>query len=92
MTRVLKPGGRLALSVDSLLPQNSPSAFRAWHQHRHFVTQYFHQDELLGMLKTVGLHCESERTVHLFRSRLAARLRQLFIRHPRVWLPLFPLF
>jgi ubiquinone/menaquinone biosynthesis C-methylase UbiE len=92
MTRVLKPGGRLALSVDSLLPQNSPSAFRAWHQRRHFVTHYFHQDELLDMMKTVGLHCESERTVHLFQSRLAARLRQLFIRHPRVWLPLFPLF
>ncbi len=91
MSRVLKPGGRLALSVDSLLPQNSPSAFRAWHQRRHFVTHYFHQDELLGMLKTVGLHCESERTVHLFRSRLAARLRQLFVRHPRAWLPLFPL-
>jgi hypothetical protein len=91
MSRVLKPGGRLALSVDSLLPQNSPLAFRTWHTRRHFVTQYFHRDELLGMLKTVGLHCEPERTVHLFRSRLAARLRQLFIRHPRVWLPLFPL-
>jgi ubiquinone/menaquinone biosynthesis C-methylase UbiE len=66
MTRVLKPGGRLALSVDSLLPQNSPSAFRAWHQRRHFVTHYFHQDELLGMMRTMGLHCESECTVHLF--------------------------
>ena len=92
MTRVLKPGGRLALSVDSLLPENSPLVFREWHKRRHFVTHYFHRDELLGMLKAVGLRCESERTVHLFRSRLAARLRQLFIRHPRVWLPLFPLF
>jgi len=92
MARVLKPGGRLALSVDSLLPENSPLAFRAWHKRRHFVTHYFHRDELLGMLKEVGLRCESERTVHLFRSRLAAHLRQLFIRHPRFWLPLFPLF
>ena len=43
------------------------------------------------MIKTVGLRCESERTVHLFRARLAAYLRQLFIRHPYRWLPLFPL-
>jgi SAM-dependent methyltransferase len=92
MTRVLKPGGRLALSVDSLLPENSAASFRAWHKRRHFVTHYFHRDELLGMLKAVGLRCEPECTVHLFRSRLAARLRQLFIRHPRAWLPLFPLF
>jgi len=92
MSRILKPGGRLAISVDSLLPENSSLAFRTWHKRRHFVTQYFHRDELLGMLKVAGLHCESERTVHLFRSRLAARLRQLFIRHPRAWLPLFPLF
>jgi ubiquinone/menaquinone biosynthesis C-methylase UbiE len=91
MARVLKPGGRLALSVDSLLPENSAASFRAWHKRRHFVTQYFHRDELLSMLKTVGLHCESEYIVHLFRSRLAARLRQVFIRHPRFWLPLFPL-
>jgi ubiquinone/menaquinone biosynthesis C-methylase UbiE len=91
MSRVLKPGGRLALSVDSLLPENSPSSFRAWHKRRHFVTHYFNKEELLGMMKTVGLRCESERTIHLFRSRLAARLRQLFIRHPRFWLPLFPL-
>ena len=92
MARVLKPGGRLALSVDSLLPENSPLSFRAWHQRRHFVTQYFRQDTLLGMMQTVGLRCEPEHTVHLFRSRLASQLRQLFIRHPRVWLPLFPLF
>jgi ubiquinone/menaquinone biosynthesis C-methylase UbiE len=91
MTRVLKPGGRLALSVDSLLPENSPLSFREWHKRRHFVTHYFSQEKLLDMLKTVGLCCETERTMHLFRSRLAAHLRQLFIRHPRFWLPFFPL-
>jgi SAM-dependent methyltransferase len=91
MARVLKPGGRLAISVDSLLPENSPLSFREWHRRRHFVTHYFSQDELLGMMHTVGLRCEPERTVHLFHSRLAALLRQLFIRHPRLLLPLFPL-
>jgi ubiquinone/menaquinone biosynthesis C-methylase UbiE len=92
MARVLKPGGRLAVSVDSLLPENSPASFREWHKDRHFVTHYFSQIDLFGMMQTVGLRCESERTVHLFRSRLASHLRQRFIRRPRVWLPLFPIF
>lgn len=90
MARVLKPGGRLAISVDSLLPENSPAAFREWHKRRHFVTHYFTCEELLSMMKTVGLRCEPERTQHLFRSRLAARVRQYFIRRPRFLLPLFP--
>jgi ubiquinone/menaquinone biosynthesis C-methylase UbiE len=90
MARVLKPGGRLAISVDSLLPENSPASFREWHARRHFVTHYFNREELLGMLKQVSLRSEPERTEHLFRSRLAARVRQFFIRHPRLLLPLFP--
>ncbi|HMS85911.1 MAG TPA: class I SAM-dependent methyltransferase [Nitrospira sp.] len=92
IARVLKPGGRIAISVDSLLPENSPAPFREWHKHRHFVTHYFQHEELLGMMKTVGFRCEPERTKHLFRSRLAADIRQVFIRRPRVLLPLFPLF
>ena len=40
MARVLKPGGRLAISVDSLLTENSPLSFREWHARRHFVTHY----------------------------------------------------
>jgi ubiquinone/menaquinone biosynthesis C-methylase UbiE len=90
MARVLKPGGRVAISVDSLLPENSPASFREWHARRHFVTHYFNREELLGMMKSVGLRCEPERTEHLFRSRLAARIRQFFIRRPRLLLPLFP--
>jgi ubiquinone/menaquinone biosynthesis C-methylase UbiE len=92
MARVLRPGGRLAISVDSLLPENSPVSFREWHKRRHFVTHYFDREELLSMMKNVGLRCEPERTKHLFRSRLAARIRQFFIRRPRFLLPLFPLF
>jgi ubiquinone/menaquinone biosynthesis C-methylase UbiE len=92
MARVLKPGGRAVLSVDSLLPENSPAAFREWHKRRHFVTQYFSQDKLSEMAESVGLRLEPARTVHLFRSRVAAYLRQTFIRRPRLWLPAFPLF
>ena len=90
--RVLKPAGRLALSVDSLLQENSPLSFREWHKHRHFVTHYFSRDELLTAIEKVGLRCEPERTVHLFRSRWAARLREVFIRRPYFWLPLFAFF
>jgi SAM-dependent methyltransferase len=92
MARVLKPGGRLAVSVDSMLPENSEPSFREWHRHRHFVTHYFTQDELLRIMESAGLRCHIDHTVHLFRSRLAAHLRQTFIRRPHYWLPLFPLF
>jgi len=91
MARVLKAGGRLAISVDSLLPENSDSGFREWHKQRHYVTRYFRQDELCGMIERAGLRCEPKRTVHIFRSRVAAWVRQVVTRRPKVWLPLFPL-
>ncbi len=69
MARELKLGGRLAISVDSLLPENSPASFRALHKGRYFVTHYFSREELLSMMKSVGLRSEPERTKHLFRSR-----------------------
>ncbi len=92
MHRVLKPGGRLAISVDSLLPENAPEAFRAWHKKRHFVTTYFSERDLSTLFAEVGFHYEPARTVHLFRAGLAARLRQVFILRPRIYLPLFPIF
>jgi SAM-dependent methyltransferase len=92
MARVLKPGGRMALSVDSLLPENSSQSFREWHKKRHFVTHYFSQDTLCKALESTGLNCDSNRVVHLIRSRIAGGLRQIFIRRPRAWLPFFPAF
>ena len=47
--RVLRPGGRLAISVDSLLPQNSSSDFRSWHSKKYFVTEYFGEQHLAAM-------------------------------------------
>jgi ubiquinone/menaquinone biosynthesis C-methylase UbiE len=90
MARVLKPGGRIAISVDSLLPENSSASYRDWHKDRHFVTAYFRQDELLTMMERAGLIGEPGRTVHLFRSRLAASIRQFVTRRPLACLPLFP--
>jgi ubiquinone/menaquinone biosynthesis C-methylase UbiE len=92
MARVLKPGGRIALSVDSLLPENSTQSFREWHKRRHFVTHYFSQDALTAALRRAGFRSGAEPTVHLFRSQAAARLRQNFIQRPRLWLPFFPAF
>ena len=92
MARVLKPGGRLALSVDSLLPENSSLSFRTWHKRRHFVTQYFSQDDMERMLEQVGIQYEKLSTVHLIRSRAAIRSREIFIRRPRLLLPFFPFF
>jgi ubiquinone/menaquinone biosynthesis C-methylase UbiE len=92
MARVLKPGGRVALSVDSLLPENSNADFRSWHERRHFVTHYFSQESLSAALQDAGFRNDAEGSVHLFRSKIAASLRQTFIRRPRRWLPLFPIF
>jgi ubiquinone/menaquinone biosynthesis C-methylase UbiE len=91
MVRVLKPGGRLALSADTLLPQNSTASYRDWHKQRHFVTRYFSQDQLFDMMRNAGVRAEEERTVHLFRSRAAARIRQFVTPRPKTSLPLFPL-
>ena len=48
--------------------------------------------KLLAAMEKFGLRCEPERTEHLFRSRVAARLREVFIRRPYFWLPLFVFF
>lgn len=90
--RVLKPGGKLAISIDSLSAENSSSSFRKWHQERFFVNTYFSESVILSKLEKVGFHPDTTSIVHLIRSRFAARLREIFIRNPRLWLPLFPVF
>lgn len=92
MYRVLKPKGELALSVDSLLLENSSSTFREWHSKKHFVNYYFSEPELLSILIKIGFKVDPKQTVHLIKSPIGAYLRQIFIRHPRLWLPLFPIF
>lgn len=92
IARVLRPGGRLALSTDSLLSVNSTEEFRRWHKARHFVTRYFDQKTLDRIMEESGLHPEPGRTEHLFRSQLACRLRSTFIVHPQLLLPAFPFF
>ena len=42
------------------------------------------------MMQQAGLSGEPGRTVHLFRSRLAAGIRQFVTRRPLACLPLFP--
>ncbi len=90
MARVLKPGGRIALSVDSLLPENSARTFREWHRRRHYVTSYFDEEGLLSIMRDAGLRFERTGTIHLFRSKVAAGVRRAVVRYPRLSLPLFP--
>src|SRR5262245_39678289 len=89
--RVLKPGGKLAISVDSLLPENSSKEFRAWHSKKYFVTEYFSQKRLTEMLVEAGFIVEHRHTRHLITSRFSARIRELYLHHPRTLLLLFPL-
>ena len=92
MYRVLKPGGELAVSVDSLLPENSSLDFRRWHSKRHFANHYFNESELCSVLANTGFKVDSESTKHLIKTPIGSSLRQTFIRHPRLLLPLFPIF
>jgi SAM-dependent methyltransferase len=91
MFRVLRPGGRLAISVDTLCPENSTIDFRQWHAARHQATRYFREKELVSILTEIGFRVDGP-VVHMFRSPLARWARETFIRQPRVMLPLFPLF
>ena len=92
MYRVLKPQGELAISVDSLLSNNSSHKFREWHSKRHFVNYYFSELELLSVLEKTGFKVNPKQTVHLIKSSIGSYLRQIFIRHPRLWVSLFPVF
>lgn len=89
--RVLKPGGKLAISVDSLLPANSSKEFRSWHSKKYFVTEYFSERRLAEMLVEAGFIVEHRHTRHLITSRFSARLRELYLHHPRPLVLFFPL-
>jgi ubiquinone/menaquinone biosynthesis C-methylase UbiE len=91
MFRVLRAGGRVAISVDALSPENSSTNFRRWHSARHHVTHYFREDELVTVLTEIGFHVELP-TAQLFRSPLSRWARETFIRRPRLLLPLFLVF
>jgi ubiquinone/menaquinone biosynthesis C-methylase UbiE len=92
MARVLRLNGRLAISVDSLLPENSTPGFRVWHQKRHFVTEYFDYEKINVMVGQAGLTLETEKTTYLFRSKVSAYIREIYIQKPKALLPLFPFF
>jgi len=88
--RVLKPGGLIAVSVDSLLPENSSQTFRAWHRRKYLVKEYFSEGRLTELLEGAGFVVEPRHTAHLITSRASARVRELYLRHPRSLLLLFP--
>jgi ubiquinone/menaquinone biosynthesis C-methylase UbiE len=91
MFRVLREGGRLAISVDALSPENSSTDFRQWHTSRHHVTRYFREEELISILTTIGFRVKPV-TMHIFSSPLSRWARETFSKRPRLLLPLFPVF
>jgi ubiquinone/menaquinone biosynthesis C-methylase UbiE len=91
MFRVLRVGGRMAISVDALCAENSSTAFRQWHSARHRVTRYFREEELVPILRAVGFRVERP-TTHIFSSPVSRWARETFIKRPRLLLALFPLF
>lgn len=92
MARVLKPGGILAISVDSLLPENSPESFRQWHASRYRVTTYFRLEQILDILRDAGLNPDTQSLQGIHVSKCASALRRCYMRH-KVWcFPAFPLF
>lgn len=88
--RVLRPGGKLAISVDSLLEQNSNPAFRSWHRRKYLVTEYFSEEHLSLMLQNAGFRVEPQHTRHLITSSFSAWVRELYLRRPRALVFLFP--
>ncbi len=91
MFRVLREGGRMAISVDTLSPENSSTDFRERHSTRHHVTRYFREEELISILTTIGFRVEPV-TMHIFSSPLSRWARETFNKRPRQLLPLFPVF
>jgi ubiquinone/menaquinone biosynthesis C-methylase UbiE len=89
--RVLRPHGKIAISVDSLIPDNSSEQFRSWHSRKYCVTEYFSEQRLAAMLKEAGFEIEAHHTRHLISSPASRRIRELYLHHPRLLLALFPL-
>jgi ubiquinone/menaquinone biosynthesis C-methylase UbiE len=91
MFRVLRVGGRMAISVDALGAENASTNFQQWHSTRHQLTRYFREEELLSILTEIGFSVERT-TMHIFCSPLSRWARETFIKRPRLLLPLFPVF
>lgn len=58
MNRVLKPGGTLSLSADSLSNKSITASFKTMHKNRFFVTNYYRIPELTKKLETNGFMIE----------------------------------
>lgn len=71
IARVLRPGGRLAISVDTL-NHRAWRQYREIHARRSYVSQYFTRDELLAMAGRHGLVAGAER--HIYGNALAPAL------------------
>jgi len=77
MHRVLKPGGRLLLTVDSLAHPLISEAFRQRHAVEHAVRTFYTSARLRERLEEVGFTVED--TTYLITSNLAVRLARVAV-------------
>jgi ubiquinone/menaquinone biosynthesis C-methylase UbiE len=61
MFRVLRPGGILALSVDSMSGPFMTESYRKWHAREHFVQNYYDLDSIGNKLLAVGFQLQEHR-------------------------------
>ena len=93
MARVLKPGGILGISVDSMSGPFVTESYRKWHAQEHFVRNYYDLDSLRTKLQDAGFQALEHR--YLLTSRFtcwAFRLNRRYRFPAVVFIPfLYPL-
>ena len=75
MWRVLRPGGRILLTLDSLSLERIGAAWRDAHRERHSVLQFYTYPEIGSLLEACGFKLERYR--YLLRSRFDLALIRL---------------
>ena len=75
MWRVLRPGGRILLTLDSLSLDRIDEAWRSDHRKRHSVQQFYSSHSIERLLEACGFKLERYR--YLLRSRIDLALIQL---------------
>ena len=89
LRRVLKPGGKLALTVDSFTYPGFSQAKKAKHAEKFSVAHFYDINSLRDRLKEAGF--EVVEWSYLLRTPISARLYQWALRFPKLAYFFFPL-
>lgn len=89
LRRILKPGGRLALTVDSFSYPGITDAEKARHGEKFSVVRHYMHDDLTDKLNQVGF--EVLEWTYLLRTPISANLYLWALRHPKLAYLAYPL-